>query len=833
MWSPGRTGSQRPIGMALGGILAGLLVAACDTAQQRVESHLARAERLAVTDAPGPTAAVLELRNALAIEPDRADIYFRIAEILREHGDLSEAISYYEEALFLEPGRTDAAIQLARLLSQRKPDRAQELVAVILAANPTHAAALAARAQFETESGALDDALASAQRSVEFDPELSAGQWALGKILVSRILEDQGAGKPVADDRYEAVLRALDRYAELSAHRDPWSALPERARLFGIWPGHQAEAQEAWRAILAETSRPSVPDHIAQRAVSLALEAARKWKHTAFRLEALERLTELEPENLAHWDELASLREILEGTGEATLLALLESRPDDPEVYLRYASYVHAVEGRDVAIRYLEKNAENEALRPEMLGALIELREQAGEETAAAETLATLQEEFPFHPYTLLVESRQAMKRGDVDRASALLRRVVEIRTNPEDAALLAHAESSRRDYPATLDAIARAIEIDPRQRERLLPLRAHAYSQSGQCERAVQPFARLYVSQELNDHQKRLFAQCLYEIGDPEKGREVLVHAISRRDASVETLLELARREQADPKNPSRLRRWLEQAVEIQPGNIQLAVQLSAFDRLLGDDAAARERVGAAYEGGSRDPELRMLRARQLAESGNHAAARVELEELFRKQPHLPGILPQLLATLVTLEDRKALLLALKRGERFDLLGPKRYFVYGNLLMEEGDRPEALRVYERALALGYREPPLLVQLALLLVEKEEELERAEYLVRAALSPSGNDPEVLDTLGIVLLRSARFGEAAEIFEQALAANAERGGPPRAATLYRLGLALEAGGDVEAARQHFSRAHALDPSLPAGPGDASKLDADGLELNSGS
>ena len=38
--------------------------------------------------------------------------------------------------------------------------------------------------------------------------------------------------------------------------------------------------------------------------------------------------------------------------------------------------------------------------------------------------------------------------------------------------------------------------------------------------------------------------------------------------------------------------------------------------------------------------------------------------------------------------------------------------------------------------------------------------------------------------------------------------------PRASTHYRLGLALEAIGNPEAARTHFARAHALDENLPA-------------------
>ena len=234
MGSPGRTRWTRPLATSLIAVLTGFCGSSCDSGRQRVDSHVARAERLALSDDPGPAAAVLELRNALLIEPENADLNFRIAEILREQGDHSEAILYYEEALFLDPDYASAATQLSRLLSHREPVRAEQLIEKTLSDHPNHAAALAVKAQLAADAGSLVEALKAARRSIEADPELADGQWVFGQILSAGIEDDQRAGTPIAASRYEAVIQALQRFDQLNTQRDPWSALTERARLYGL-----------------------------------------------------------------------------------------------------------------------------------------------------------------------------------------------------------------------------------------------------------------------------------------------------------------------------------------------------------------------------------------------------------------------------------------------------------------------------------------------------------------------------------------------------------------------------------------------------------------------
>ncbi|MFP6580827.1 MAG: tetratricopeptide repeat protein [Myxococcota bacterium] len=782
----------------------------CDSAEQRIATHLARAKSMATEPPPGATAAILELRNALALAPGRPDLHFEIARILEREGRRSDAIVHYEETLFFDPEDAEAATRLARLLSERRPLRANELIAGVLAAHPDHAEAWAAQAQLNTDAGNFDEALDAARRSLAANPELARGHWALGRALLAQLLDDRGRGNPLDPERFAAIQETIERYREHMGNDDRWSVLPERARLFGLWPGHEAEAGAAWRDLIDQTSAADTPLHVSKHSALVAFDLARDWNDEVLQVEALERLAEIEPDNLAHWDQLVALRDRGDSSGRQALLRLLEARPEDPEAHLRFATHLRAREGRNAAIAYLEDRIDDERMRPQMLGALIELRQQAGESAAAAALVAALEDDYPFLPITLRVKSHLAMRAGRVDQAAALLRRLVAMEDRAEPVMLLAYAESSRRDYPATLDAIARAVERDPALREALLPLRAHAFSQSGQCERAVRDFGSLYRDRRLDDHQKRLYARCLYQVKKTAEGRAVLLDALQQPDASTETLIELASREVATPSGVSGLRDSLHDAYQREPQRIDLLTLLAAHEHRLGETAGALERLDAAYAGGNRDPALRQLRARLLAHFGRHAEARDELEDLFRTRPDLEKLLPQLIATLVALDDRSGLVAALTRGERYGLLGAQRFAMLGNLLLEEGDPSAARRAFERALKLGLRTPRLKIQLALILADEDENLETAEKLARSALASGGDPAAGNDALGAVLLRQGRNFEAVRSFRQALRASPQR----PASTRYRLALALFADGKIEEAENQLARARELDPDLPA-------------------
>ena len=99
----------RSVELGLDPGFAGLqLLPACAGDEERFATHNERAaEYVAQGDLES---ALLELRNALAIEPKNAETNFRIAEVLRARGNYGAALFYYHEARLLDARQYQHAV---------------------------------------------------------------------------------------------------------------------------------------------------------------------------------------------------------------------------------------------------------------------------------------------------------------------------------------------------------------------------------------------------------------------------------------------------------------------------------------------------------------------------------------------------------------------------------------------------------------------------------------------------------------------------------------------------------------------------------------------------
>jgi Tfp pilus assembly protein PilF len=100
---------KRRVRRALPLLLAAVAVAACASDAERRDQHLANAESYL---AEGDTrTALIEFRSALELDPQNADVNFRVGRALEAVAAVQDALFFYEEAYRLDPMHSEAARQ--------------------------------------------------------------------------------------------------------------------------------------------------------------------------------------------------------------------------------------------------------------------------------------------------------------------------------------------------------------------------------------------------------------------------------------------------------------------------------------------------------------------------------------------------------------------------------------------------------------------------------------------------------------------------------------------------------------------------------------------------
>jgi Tfp pilus assembly protein PilF len=128
-----------------------------------------------------------------------------------------------------------------------------------------------------------------------------------------------------------------------------------------------------------------------------------------------------------------------------------------------------------------------------------------------------------------------------------------------------------------------------------------------------------------------------------------------------------------------------------------------------------------------------------------------------------------------------------------------------GMILERQGKLDDAIKRYEGVLALDSRSMIAANNLAWILANRDQDLDRALQLAQTAVAARPEEPQVLDTLGWVHYKRNQPEQAIPFFRQCI----ERA-PAVAGYHYHLGLALLKSGDKPNARASLQRALDLKP-----------------------
>jgi tetratricopeptide (TPR) repeat protein len=284
-----------------------------------------------------------------------------------------------------------------------------------------------------------------------------------------------------------------------------------------------------------------------------------------------------------------------------------------------------------------------------------------------------------------------------------------------------------------------------------------------------------------LTDSERVNFAVAAYHSGAIEKSREVLEEmievAVPRSEAAI------AYSQLFGGTKPLLAFRALLAVHQRAPGNAEVVREMTRLEVLFDRSQHALDRLNALVQSQQAGPLVLLTRAELLAAAGAYDQAEADptlieavdlLHSLYRAQGKL-----------------ESARLAFEEADAAGVLHPGARLLLARLLVEDAEPGPAQAMLEQVVD---ENPEIWVaqaELAILLADQGEDLNRAFILARNAHIASKQSARTSDVLGYVLLKSGKSKPALEQFRRAIAVLTSAGDTPPPSIHYHEGLALRA------------------------------------------
>ncbi len=756
---------------------------------------------------------------------ERVDATYPLASYMLSHGDPRAGVALLEELAADRPGDVRPRLLLLAQPSVT-PDaqRVQQLISELRSIEGERglrwrfeqARHLLRRDDWREVSSEAEGLL---QRCVEADPDGSGPVLALGRMYemlgregdaerVYRRTFESSPGQLQVAGRLLALLERQRRFAETEA---TLNRLPDNLSGVRTYEAQAAiDRGEPEFAVEGFGERIAVDGGDATSRVVLARLIYRSRRDAKQALELLEEAAALDPDLSAVLSSRASILHA-EGRGDeavALLDAEVDRRGDFASHQLR-AAYYAATRQPDLAepdyVR-LTQFADSAADGFMALGAFYQSQGRVGEAMEAWERGLTVDEDhvgIKRHLSQVLLSHAEAPSRW---RGREMLDGLLE--RFPEDAQLLSvqagsllreGAGEGREQAKAILQRI---VQIDPRRVTAHLQL-VNLARREGKLEEARERIIQALAYDPRNVELLLTYAGLEADMDNPGLARRLarsvldldpdnlparnLLAAMALRDGEIDAARDLI--EEVLRRDPSHdvahvtkasihaAEGRLDQAVESLEaycvtdegaGSLRALLALAELHRGQGDMVQARERVDEAERLSPGNSQVFLERLRWFHAQGLHAEVHARVTE--RRAEH-PGDVPGLV--------RGAWIL-LSSGEREYVAEAKSLFEHvvavdrdhvdahlglAHAVYQIGDVEAAVRVYRRALALEPYHRQGLNDLAWILAVDLRRAEEALELADTGLARYPDDPHLLDTRGVILLKLDRPDEARRDLER--------------------------------------------------------------------
>jgi putative PEP-CTERM system TPR-repeat lipoprotein len=725
-------------------VLAAVLVAGCRAAPEvRKQQFFESGNRY--FDEGKYSHAVIEYRNAVAIDGAFGAARARLAEAYARSGDGRRALGEYVRAADLLPA--DAGIQLTAgtyLLAARKPEDALARADAALKLKPEDVQAQVLRGNALAGLSSFDEALKAIEEAIRLDPVRGATYTNLGMVELAR-------GK-----RSEAEA-AFVRAVALS----PKTVEPHLALGNFYWAvGRTSDAQKAFQAALVIE-----PANVAANRISAALAISTG------------RPNEAEP----YLQKIADSSDDPSGTLVLAEYYLLAGRPKD--AIARLDGLVAS--GRDV---------------PGVGARRARAFAAAGDPTKAKAIVEEVLKARPADAEAQLLKGQLLLQDGRRDDALAVIKDAATKNPSSAEAQFaLGRLYAARGDHSAAETAFQEVLRINPRATRAQVEL-AGLQIAAGKPNESVRTAEDAARTQPKDIAARLTLVRSLMAAKDLVRAERELSGLQADHPDRPEVLIQTGVLALLK-NNIAGARAAYERAGALAPRSLDVLTGLLAIDFKTNNPAAAAARVTERLQQ-ERTPDLLLLAGRTYWTARDPAAAEKVLREVIEKDPSLLapyGMLGQIYVAQRKMDQARTEFEAMATRQTKPV-GPLT--MSGMILQAQGNVALAKKRFEEVLAIDPGAAIAANNLAWIHAESGEDLDTALRLAQTATAAAPDVPELMDTLGWVYYKKQLSQLAIPLFAKCVEM-----APAKASYHYHLGLAYIQSGKATEGRAALQKAMA--------------------------
>jgi Flp pilus assembly protein TadD len=724
----------------IGALASAVLLAACTDPQVKKQQYFQSGNGFFDKKMYGE--AIVEYRNAVAVDATFGEARKKLADALALNGQASAAYGEYIRAADLLPNDVDAQIDAGTLLlgAGKSQDALQRAEAALKIA-PNNVQALVLRGSALSGLTSNDEALKTIEGAIQLDPQRGRTYSSLALIQLAQGDKE----KAEAAFRRAAELSPKDVQVHMALGNFYWAA------------GRVQEAEQAFRVALT-----------------------------------------LDPENGPVNRFMASMMLSTGRRGEAEqYVRRLADSSSNPLDMLSLADYYLMMDRPKDAIARLEKLPNTQA--PIVLHRLARAYTAAGDQTKA---MGLVEEALKINAKdadALAFKSTLLMRGGQYDGALEAAHAAVAADPSSADAQFaMGRLYAIRGDEYAARTAFRETLRINPRAAAAQVAL-ASVEAQAGSSEEAARLASEVTKNQPGNLTARLVLVRNLVATRDFARADQEIKALVASYPDNAAVRAQEGRLALARNDLPLALVA-LERARKLDPKSYEVASLLVTIDLRRNDSAGAKARVEELVKSQPTTDAL-LLAARTYTALKDSDAAEKMLRATIEADPSLvtpydmlgrmylnQGKLDQALSQFETLAQKQT--------------RPVEAITMAGMILRMQGKNDLARVrYEQALRLDPNAATAANNLAWMLAEAGQDLDRAVDLAKIATAASPDTPAVIDTLGWAWLKKREPQLAIPLFRRCVELE-----PSNGWYHYHLGLAYDQAGDADRARDSLQRAY---------------------------